>query len=287
MRDMPESPQYFQRDMGRENAAVNDAAQRPQRAAMQQAKEQLISQSLENTPQTMNALRDLAQMILKDGNLTQKDALLMQSFINGKEALMNAKEAQQLQQLIRLCQANVPATIQQAALQQNLPDLPRLWAFMQLCDMAYTRQMTARQLKRAGKDVAAFVLSMRNSMEGDNSVVPGQRSLNFMMPMYMGEESTYPAYIHVYDENRQDAETGEMKKETWLRLCVLTDNIGAVELTCRVYQENQLDMRLFFSSTETANEFRAEVDALRHALKDSKLRLKELKIGAVGERRFM
>ena len=282
-----EGPQYIQQDMGNDALSTNDQVQRPQRAAMQQAREQLINQSMENTPQTMNALRDLAQMLLKDGNLTQKDALLMQSFINGKEALMNAKEAQQLQQLIRLCQANVPATIQQAALQQNIPDLPRLWAFMQLCDMVYTRQMTARQLKRAGKDVAAFVLSMRNSMSGDNSVVPGQRSLNFMMPMYMGEETTYPAYIHVYDENKRDPETGEMKKETWLRLCVLTDNIGAVELTCRVYQENQLDIRLFFSNTETANEFRAEADALRGSLKGSKLRLKELKIGAVGERRFV
>ncbi|SHK97007.1 hypothetical protein SAMN05216582_12810, partial [Selenomonas ruminantium] len=282
-----EKMQYFLQDTGREASSRSEPLLPPQRAAMQQAREQLINQSIENTPQTMDALRNLAQMLLKEGNLTQKDALLMQSFINGKEALLSAKEAQQLQHLIRLCQANVPATIQQAAVQQNLPDLPRLWAFMQLCDMAYTRQMTARQLKRAGKDVAAFVLSMRNSMEGDNSVVPGQRSLNFMMPMYMGEESTYPAYIHVYDENKHDPETGEMKKETWLRLCVLTDNIGAVELTCRVYRENQLDMRLFFSNTETANEFRSEADALRNSLKDSKLRLKELKIGAVGERRFM
>ena len=270
-----------------ESMAQGEQVQRPQQAAMQQAKNQLLNQVMENTPQTMNALRDLAQLLLKDGNINQKDALLLQSFVNGKEALLSAKEAQQLQQMIRLCQANIPATVQQAALQQNIPDLPRLWAFMQLCDMAYTRNMTARQLKKAGKDVAAFVLSMRNSMEGDNSIVPGQRSLNFMMPMYMGEESTYPAYIHVYDEKQPDPETGEMKKETWLRLCVLTDNIGAVELTCRVYQENQLDMRLFFSSTETANEFRAEAEALRESLKDSKLKLKDIKIGAVGERRFM
>ena len=271
------------------NSNISQAEQikRPQQAAMQQAKERLLNQVMENTPQTMNALRDLAQLLLRDGNVNQKDALLLQSFINGKEALMNAKEAQQLQQLIRLCQANVPATIQQAALQQNIPDLPRLWAFMQLCDMTYTRNMTARQLKKAGKDVAAFVLSMRNSMEGDNSIVPGQRSLNFMLPMYMGEESTYPAYIHVYDEKQPDPETGELKKETWLRLCVLTDNIGAVELTCRVYQENQLDMRLFFSNPEAANEFRSEADTLRNSLKDSKLKLKEFKIGAAGERRFM
>ena len=274
---------------GNSNSNISQAEQikRPQQAAMQQAKERLLNQVMENTPQTMNALRDLAQLLLRDGNVNQKDALLLQSFINGKEALMNAKEAQQLQQLIRLCQANVPATIQQAALQQNIPDLPRLWAFMQLCDMTYTRNMTARQLKKAGKDVAAFVLSMRNSMEGDNSIVPGQRSLNFMLPMYMGEESTYPAYIHVYDEKQPDPETGELKKETWLRLCVLTDNIGAVELTCRVYQENQLDMRLFFSNPEAANEFRSEADTLRNSLKDSKLKLKEFKIGAAGERRFM
>ena len=267
--------------------AASAAEERPQQAAMQQAKNQLLSQNMENTTQTMNALRDLAQLLLKDGNLTQKDALLMQSFVNGKEALLSAKETQQLQQLIRLCQANIPATVQQAALQQNIPDLPRLWAFMQLCDMSMTRNMTARQLKKAGKDVAMFVLSMRNSMEGDNSIVPGQRSLNFMLPMYMGEETTYPSYIHVYDEKRPDPETGELKKETWLRLCVLTDNIGAVELTCRVYNENQLDMRLFFSSSETANEFREQADALRGSLKDSALRLNELKIGAVGERRFM
>ena len=273
--------------MARESMAQAEVVQRPQQTAMQQAKNQLMNQVMENTPQTMNVMRDLAQLLLKDGNLTQKDALLMQSFVNGKEALLSAKETQQLQQLIRLCQANVPATIQQAALQQNIPDLPRLWAFMQLCDMTYTRNMTARQLKKAGKDVAAFVLSMRGSMEGDNSIVPGQRSLNFMLPMYMGEESTYPAYIHVYDEKQPDPETGEMKKETWLRLCVLTDNIGAVELTCRVYHENQLDMRLFFSNTETANEFRSQVDALRSSLRDSSLKLKELKVGAVGERRFM
>ncbi len=269
--------------LGQQTVAEN----MPQQAAMKQAKSELLNQNMENTPQTMTALKDLAQLLLKEGNLTQKDALLMQSFVNGKEALLSAKESQQLQQLIRLCQANVPATIQQAALQQNIPDLPRLWAFMQLCDMAYTRNMTARQLKKAGKDVAAFVLSMRNSMEGDNSIIPGQRSLNFMLPMYMGEETTYPSYIHVYDEKQPDPETGELKKETWLRLCVLTDNIGAVELTCRVYQENQLDMRLFFSSTETANEFREQLDALRGSLKDSKLQLKELKVGAVGERRFM
>ena len=258
-----------------------------QQAAMQQAKAQLMSQTMENTQQAMNTMKSLAQLLLKNAEMSQKDLTLLQNFVNGQSSTLSDKDAKQLQQLIRLCQQNVPATVQQAAVQQNLPDLPRLWAFMQLCDMTFAKRMTARQLKRAGKDVALLVLSMRNAMGGDNSSVQGQRSLNFMLPMYMGEESTYPSDIHVYDEKQPDPETGEMKKETWLRLCVLTDNIGAVELTCRVFNETELDLRVFFSNPESAAEFREQAKALRESLKDSALKLNDLKIGAAGERRFM
>ena len=258
-----------------------------QQAAMQQAKAQLMSQTMENTQQAMNTMKSLAQLLLKNAEMSQKDLTLLQNFVNGQSSTLSDKDAKQLQQLIRLCQQNVPATVQQAAVQQNLPDLPRLWAFMQLCDMTFAKRMTARQLKRAGKDVALLVLSMRNAMGGENSSVQGQRSLDFMLPMYMGEESTYPSYIHVYDEKQPDPETGEMKKETWLRLCVLTDNIGAVELTCRVFNDTQLDLRVFFSDPESAAEFREQAKALRESLKDSELKLNDLKIGAAGERRFM
>ena len=259
----------------------------PQQNAINQAKAQLMMQTMENTPQAMDTLKSLAQLLLREADLTPKDAALLQNFVNGQSTQLTEKDARQLQQMIRLCQANVPATVQQAALQQEIPDLPRLWAFMQLCDMTAAKRMNAHQLKRAGKDVAAFAASMRSAMGGDNSSVQGQRSLNFMLPMYMGEESTYPAYIHVFDEKQPDPATGEIKKETWLRLCVLTDNIGAVELTCRVYNETQLDMRLFFSDADTANEFREQADVLKESLKDSSLKLNELKIGAAGERRFL
>ena len=276
-----------QREPAASSIPNGQARNAPQQAAMQQAKAQLMSQTMENTPQAMQTMKSLAQLLMRNPEMNQHDVMLLQNFVNGQSGTLNEKDAKQLQQLIRLCQQNVPATVQQAAVQQNLPDLPRLWAFMQLCDMTFARRMTARQLKRAGKDVAMLVLSMRNSMEGDNSAVQGQRSLNFMVPMYMGEESTYPSYINVYNEKQPDPETGEMKKETWLRLCVLTDNIGAVELTCRVYNDTQLDMRVFFSSAETAEEFRQQAKSLRDSLKDSALRLNDLKIGASGERPFI
>ncbi len=290
----PQMQGQAQTQAGQQSQAANQPqgqqqASQPQsqQAAMQQAKAQLMSQTMENTQQAMNTMKSLAQLLLKNAEMSQKDLTLLQNFVNGQSSTLSDKDAKQLQQLIRLCQQNVPATVQQAAVQQNLPDLPRLWAFMQLCDMTFAKRMTSRQLKRAGKDVALLVLSMRNAMGGENSSVQGQRSLNFMLPMYMGEESTYPSYIHVYDEKQPDPETGEMKKETWLRLCVLTDNIGAVELTCRVFNDTQLDLRVFFSDPESAAEFREQAKALRESLKDSELKLNDLKIGAAGERRFI
>ncbi|WP_040636571.1 hypothetical protein [Mitsuokella sp. oral taxon 131] len=286
-------PQQPMQDAGRiasQGVQTTGAAheKNPVQSAMQQAKSELMSQEMENTPHTATVMKDLAQLLLKDATLTQKDMLLLQSFVNGKTALMSQKEANQLQLLIRICQQNVPATVQQAAVQQNMPDLPRLWAFMQLCDMTNARKMTERQYKKAGKDLAAFVQSMKGSMGGDLSEVRGQRALNFMMPIYMGEnEKSYPAYIHVYYEKTPDKMTGKMKKETWLRICVLTDNIGAVELTCRVYQDNQLDVRLFFSDTDSADDFRDSLQDIRKKMRGLKLKLGDIRIGSAGERRFI
>lgn len=266
-------------------SATQVTAQLGSAQTARQTKQELMNQTIENTPAAMEAMRGAAAQLLQAGgtSISEGDALLLQSFINGKEQLLNAKETRELQQLVRLCQQNIPATVQQAAQQQNLPDLPRLWAFMQLCDMAGadTRRMNARTLKKAGKDIASFVIGMRASLTGDNTTaVQGQRSLNFMMSMYM-DDVTYPAYIHVYDEEKQDELTGELKKETWLRLCVLTDNIGAVELTCRVYGE-QLDMRVVFSDSDAAKDFRENADELKAELKDSRLKLNDFKIGAPG-----
>ena len=257
---------------------------------MQQAKAQLMAQQMENTPQAMQTMKNLAQFLLKDTGLSARDSQLLQNFVNGGQQTFTEQEAKQLQQLIRLCQQNVPTTVQQAALMRDIPDLPRLYAFMQLCDMTNARRMTGRQLKKAGKDVAAFVMAMRGSMGGEHSQVQGQRSLSFMLPMFLGEnEQSYPAYLHVYDESPRDPETGEIKKETWLRLCVLTENIGAVELTCRIFEGDQLDMRLFFSDPDTADEFRSQLKEIRQALHgpEQKLHLNELKVNAAGERRFL
>ena len=260
----------------------------PQRSAMRQAKAQLMSQTLENTPQTMHTLKDLAQLLLRSdtGRLSPQDTQLLQQAASSRQPVMDDGAAQALQRLIRVCQQNVPASVQQAALQDNLPDLPRVWAFMQLCDMSAVRRMSPRQLHKAGRDISAFVTSMRSAMEGDNAVQPGQRSLSFMIPLYMGEGNTgpvnYPSYIHVYNEEKQNEATGSAEKETWFRVCMLTANIGAVELICRIYDEQKVDMRVFFSDPESAYEFRQVSDEIRQNLQDTTLQLKDFKVTTAG-----
>ena len=253
---------------------------------MQSTIPRFFTQTMENTPQTMNVLRNLAQTLLQNENLSPKETLLLQNFVHGRSQTLSEGDAKQLQQLIQLTQQNIPGTVRQAAFEQHMTDLPRLWAFMQMADIVKTRKMTAEQYKRAGRDVAALALTMRNALEGENAAPqPGQRSMNFVMPLFMGA-SEYPAYIHVYDETKKDEETDLIKKETWLRICVLTDNIGTVELINRIYDGNHVDMRLYFSDADAAWEFRHSLDEIRESADGTSLIIEGIQIGAIGERRF-
>ena len=249
-----------------------------------EAREFLMQQPFENSSHLMSSLKGAASHLLQEGTLSPAEAQALQRFVEGQGKVLSSKEARQIETLLRLCQQNIPATVQQAAIQQDLPGLPRLWAFMQLCDLAVTKRMNARQLKKAGQEIADFATSMRSAMEGDHAIQPGQSSMNFMMPLYLGEnEHSYPTYIHVYDETQADKETGALKKETWLRLCVLTDHLGAVELTCRVYDREHLDLRLFFAGNDTAQQFRSFVPEIRRKLRNSKLHLEDIAIGAAND----
>ena len=283
----PTRPQ-IEREVELKNAAKvpTQSAAQMKSAEIQGTIPRFFTQTMENTPQTMNVLRNLAQSLLQNDNLSQRETLLLQNFVNGRSQTLSDGDAKQLQKLIHLTQQNIPGTVRQAALEQQMPDLPRLWAFMQMADIVKTRKMTAEQYKRAGRDVAALALTMRNALEGENAAPqPGQRSMNFIMPLFMGA-SEYPAYIHVYDESHTDEDTGNHRKETWLRICVLTDNIGTVELINRIYEENHVDMRLYFSDADAAWEFRNALDTIRETADGTSLIIEGIQIGAIGERRF-
>lgn len=293
------NPQMTRRDGSPQNTAQEKTLQQGQcpnnaSANMQQGEAKSATRQMpvmQNTPQLMQSLKDTASFMLKNMPLTEKDAALLRDFINNGQKLLPDKEAKQLQLLLRLSQNNVPAAVNQAAAQKNLGDLPRLWAFMQLCDMTAVKDMKEQQLKRAGKDVAEFAASMKRSMEGGSLFQTDgkgntHRSLNFMMPLYMGEgeKQSFPAYANVYNEEKYSPEDGRMHKETWLRLCVLTDHIGAVELTCQVYDAKSLNMRVLFSEPSAVEDFKAYIPEFRESFRTMTLELSDLKVSVAGSK---
>ncbi len=263
--------------------------QKDLRRQMDRARVELTQANLQNTPQTVDTMRNLAQFIMQNKDTNPRDTALFKNFINNSQEMLPETEARHLQNLLRLCEQNVPFTVRQAAVQQNLPDLPRLWAFMQMCDMAnLNSKMSPKALKKAGKDVAAFATSMRGAMSSDNTVIQNQRSFQMMVPLYMGDnEASYPTYFNIYDETENDPDTGETKKETWVRICVLTDHVGAAEMVFRIYNETKLDMRFYFSQSEIAKEFgELYVKQLKNSMKQLSLNLGEISVGSVGEGLF-
>lgn len=240
---------------------------------------------LQNTPHTMETMKQLASLLLKETVLTPEDERLLTDFVNNQQTMLSEKDAKELQMLLRLCEKNVPASVLQSAQQKGMEDMPRLWAFMELCDLAMIKERDPKALKKAGKSLSDFASMMKNSMLPENGrTAEGHRSMSFMTPLYMADDmqKPYPAYIHVYDENQKDENGGPAKKETWIRVCLLTDNIGAVDVSFRMYEGSNLDVRIYFSEKENIEEFRDYMDEFRASFDDKPLTLMSVKVGVAG-----
>lgn len=234
--------------------------------------------------QVATVLKDVGQLILKNADLSPKDVELLNNFINKTQGELPEQDAKQLNLLLRTIQSNIPASVQQAGQRMGLEELPKLWAFMQLCDLSQLKKMKGHNYRSASKEINNFVNSMKGSMHSEGSYkADGQKSISFMMPLYLGDGTTqsYPAYVHVYDEPAHEDEKGVMRKDTWFRVCVLTESIGAVDVVCRLYEGNNLNLRVIFSDKDSVAEFSEYLPDIRKALYNTPINLTDLKIGTV------
>ena len=238
---------------------------------------------LPNNQQVVDSFRNLAELLLKDSNLTAKDTALLKNFINSTQGQLSEQDAKQLNMLLKMVQSNVPAAIQQAGQQQGMEGLPKLWAFLQLADLGSLKDLKAKDFKNAKKEIKTVVSSLKNSITSEGSYqADGQKSISFVMPLYIGEGGhSYPAYINLYDEPEHEDECGRKRKDTWFRVCVLTDNIGAVDIVCQLFEGNNLNLRINFSAQEVVQDFGEYLPDIRKALLDTSIHLNDLRIGAV------
>ena len=245
--------------------------------------QQAQQSQLANNQQTVAAFKDMAQLLLKDSSLTAKDAQLLQDFVNGSQEVLSQQDAKQLNMLLRMVQSNIPAVIQQAGQQQGMDGLPKLWAFLQLAELGTLKNIKARDLKNASREIKTMLSSMKGAVSSEGSYkADGQKSISFVMPLYIGEnEQSYPAYVNLYHEPPHEDERGRLRKDTWFRVCVLTENIGAVDIVCQLYEGNNLNLRVRFSDQEAVQAFSEYLPDIRKALYDTSVHLNGLKVGTV------
>lgn len=238
---------------------------------------------LPNNQQVVDSFRNLAELLLKDSNLTAKDMALLKNFVNSSQTQLSQQDAKQLNLLLKMVQSNVPAAIQQAGQQPGMEGLPKLWAFLQLADLGSLKDLKAKDFKNANKEIKTVVSSLKSSISSEGSYqADGQKSISFVMPLYIGEGgNSYPAYINLYDEPEHEDECGRKRKDTWFRVCVLTDNIGAVDIVCQLFEGNNLNLRINFSDNEIVKDFGEYLPDIRKALYDTSIHLNDLRVGTV------
>lgn len=238
---------------------------------------------LPNNQQVVNSFRNLAELLLKDSNLTAKDMALLKNFVNSSQTQLSQQDAKQLNLLLKMVQSNVPAAIQQAGQQPGMESLPKLWAFLQLADLGSLKDLKAKDFKNANKEIKTVVSSLKSSISSEGSYqADGQKSISFVMPLYIGEGGhSYPAYINLYDEPEHEDECGRKRKDTWFRVCVLTDNIGAVDIVCQLFEGNNLNLRINFSDNEIVKDFGEYLPDIRKALYNTSIHLNDLRVGTV------
>lgn len=238
---------------------------------------------LPNNQQVVDSFRNLAELLLKDSNLTAKDMTLLKNFVNSSQTQLSQQDAKQLNLLLKMVQSNVPAAIQQAGQQPGMEGLPKLWAFLQLADLGSLKELKAKDFKNANKEIKTVVSSLKGSISSEGSYqADGQKSISFVMPLYIGEGGhSYPAYINLYDEPEHEDECGRKRKDTWFRVCVLTDNIGAVDIVCQLFEGNNLNLRINFSDNEIVKDFGEYLPDIRKALYDTSIHLNDLRVGTV------
>lgn len=96
----------------------------------------------------------------------------------------------------------------------------------------------------------------------------GHSVLSFSVPLYFGDgQSAYPAHIHVYYQKEDDKKNpGQQVIETWLRICLETENIGMVETAFRLYDGQNLDVKVKFNDYEAADCFADSIPAIKQQL---------------------
>jgi hypothetical protein len=245
----------------------------------------LSTKPFQNTPELLQSVRSFAREILT-GNKDMFDKMETRSLNNlsmTAQHILTEKDATALRELIRIVQQNLPYAVKSVAVKQNMPEAVKLWTVVQLGELADMQSMSEHDLAKASRGVNDFVSMLKTAVSTDAQAQGVEKSMVMMMPLYLGEnEMIYPSYIHIFHQQNENAKGEIEKKETWFRVCMLTENVGAVELVFRMYGR-RMDMKLAFSDEEAAIYFPYYMQNIRESFRELNIQLADVKIKVIGD----
>ncbi|MEA4834346.1 MAG: hypothetical protein VB133_04325 [Anaeromusa sp.] len=191
-----------------------------------------------------------------------------------------------LERAVRQFGAQVPPDVAQTALKSNLPDLPKFWVLLKTMEAGEWNELPAQAQRKAADVVRELASSLQRPSVWEADVKTEHSLLTFTNTLLFDPQGTpYPMYWHLYHQQQKDAQgrdTGEF--ETWLRVCLETENMGTVDVVFRYYDEKALDVRLRFEGEEGAEAFREVLPEVRQAVGEMTFELGDIWVSRGGKK---
>lgn len=217
--------------------------------------------------------------LLKHFSDNQETAFKLKDIVDqllGKMPQAGSKEGQELQgQLSRLLKMfePMPPALLETANKYNMPELPKLAALLKALDAQQWKELDQQALAKASASIKELAQQVYKPGEWQADKQIHQQTLSFSLPLYFGDGTIYPAYIHIYQEKDGRAGVQGQFFETWLRISLDTENLGTVNSVFRLYDENKLDVRIGMPEGDGAAEFTDNLSMIREKLGNGKLQL--------------
>jgi len=232
--------------------------------------------------ETNNGLQQLAKQFMDTGKTIEQ----LKIFINQLKTQLFAadpklleKEQDVLDHITKLFEPNIPQVLQGGEVKQKLPELAKIWVLLTALEAEQWKNIESQDLQKSAGVIKELAQSMSKSTALVGEKQAEHSTLSFSIPLQVAEGIYYPAHIHIYHEEKESSsQLTQREFETWLRVCVDTENIGMVDSVFRLYGDNKLDVRVNFPVTSAANQFSQNIPDIRKSLSETKLNLTDIVI---------
>ncbi|HWR39200.1 MAG TPA: hypothetical protein VN611_06845 [Patescibacteria group bacterium] len=224
------------------------------------------------------------EMVTTVEDLQQLTQKLSVNLLGGTVADLPENEQRLLQQLVKNLGANLPPALQQASARASSSQVTEIYTLLKAIGTGVWQEGVPDSLQKAADIVREMAQTVQKGTGLASQKQVDHSVLSFTTPLYFGEGGMpYPAYVHIYQQNNEAGQRGRGKSrfETWMRVSLETENLGVVDTIFRLYDDDQLSVRVRLNGLEAAEAFSDGAMDIRKKLNEGKLKLAELSINAV------